>query len=510
MVFLQPRGGEQYLTIGNFFEEGEIQTVPAGNSEIPGAYYYVDNVCVAPLIANTEIQHSICEGTCFDLGGLPFCEAGTYTVDINEICPGSPGTITVVISSAPNEEVVIAPVSEINCYTPEVALDGSGSTGLGLGTSYWTGPDDFYSTNTVVAVSEPGTYSFYIPNSLGCVAIDSVLVTVNDDPPGLSIDPWGSWDCVSSFTTLIGNSNTPGATYQWVGPGTNETTSTVMVEEEGTYVFTVTGTNGCTATGEADLAPGYFFLAEANVEEPTLLGCNDYLSTFLIGSSNSTDVTYLWTGPGLNETEPVAETEQPGVYTFTVTSPNGCSNSSSVEVIQDIEVPDVVAYVATELDCELGTIYLEGYADSPGVSYNWSGPGIDVDFDGTPVTQEGIYIFTVTSIHNSCTGTDEIIITEEQLAIPTILDIQTPTVLGCNGSSVVLYGEADVSGASYLWTGPGLNDPNQLSAATTPGVYILTATCSKWLLNCRFNRSHPGKQFSRSSNHRFRKPDLPN
>ena len=54
-------GGERFLTIGNFRPFNKSHVVPAaeGNRQLPGAYYYIDNVSVTP--ADTATDPSIAE-----------------------------------------------------------------------------------------------------------------------------------------------------------------------------------------------------------------------------------------------------------------------------------------------------------------------------------------------------------------------------------------------------------------------------------------------------------------
>ncbi|MBK8339496.1 MAG: hypothetical protein IPK99_05555 [Flavobacteriales bacterium] len=60
-------------------------------------------------------------------------------------------------------------------------------------------------------------------------------------------------------------------------------------------------------------------------------------SVQLIGGSLTIGATFSWSGPnGFNSTDVSPFVSAPGLYTLTVTGPNGCTNTASVEVEQDI------------------------------------------------------------------------------------------------------------------------------------------------------------------------------
>ncbi|MBK9535122.1 MAG: hypothetical protein IPO10_08125 [Flavobacteriales bacterium] len=99
----------------------------------------------------------------------------------------------------------------------------------------------------------------------------------------------GTLTCTNTSVMLMGTGN---GTFSWTGP--NSFTSALqnpVVGAAGTYVLTVTGSNGCTSTAEAmvdqdDDIPG------ANATGGTLTCSNT--SVMLIGSGNG---TFSWTGP---------------------------------------------------------------------------------------------------------------------------------------------------------------------------------------------------------------------
>ena len=185
-------GDETHVTIGNFFPETDINIVYVGSSSfLSFGYYYADDISLYEVDENTVVDYSICSGECLTIGSNEYCDAGTYTVNLPEC------TFTINITMQDNGEVVIAPVSNIDCQAPNATIDAAASTGLSTAVIYrWTGPNNFSSTLEVVEVTDPGWYTFTIVSSAGCVAKDSIEVEYQ--LPGLSIAPLNDWDCISS------------------------------------------------------------------------------------------------------------------------------------------------------------------------------------------------------------------------------------------------------------------------------------------------------------------------
>jgi PKD repeat protein len=97
-----------------------------------------------------------------------------------------------------------------------------------------------------ILVSESGTYWVQLTNSQGCVAIDTVVVNANNIP---FVNISGNLIiCEGESTTLTA---TPGfVSYSWSNGFIN---STVVLDNPGNYILTVTDANGCTGIDVVDL-----------------------------------------------------------------------------------------------------------------------------------------------------------------------------------------------------------------------------------------------------------------
>src|SRR5690606_27527009 len=124
---------------------------------------------------------------------------------------------------------------------------------------------------------------------------------------------------------------------------------------------------------------------------------------------------------------------QGGTYTLTLTNPdNGCTDSGSVTVTENTEVPDAVANAEEEFDCITDEVQLNGNGSSTGpqFSYSWSGSGIVGPGNTFFVTINlpGTYTLTVLNNQNGCTATDQVLV-NENTSVPTSLEaVVTPPV----------------------------------------------------------------------------------
>src|SRR5207247_2579229 len=103
-------------------------------------------------------------------------------------------------------------------------------------------------------------------------------------------------NCTISSVTLSGSSTTAGATFAWSTSNGNivsgANTASPTVSKAGTYLLTVTGPNGCTATDSA-VVTADATLPVANAGADKLLNCT-ISSVTLSGSSSTVGATFAW------------------------------------------------------------------------------------------------------------------------------------------------------------------------------------------------------------------------
>jgi hypothetical protein len=239
------------------------------------------------------------------------------------------------------------------------------------------------------------------------VHIDDIkLVVLNDAGPDKTIN------CSGNATIGIPcNINEPSITYTWSpSTGLSCTTCTNPVASPTvttTYVLTVTGPTGCTATDAITVfvTPGP--TVNAGTDVAVCLGSSTQLN-----ATGSSGVTYAWLpATGLNNTtiaNPIATPTVTTTYTVTVTAANGCTATSGVTV--QISKP-ILTVTTTKAGCSNdinGTALVTATGSSP-FTYSWSIGQTSQTVSGL---NAGTYTLTVTD-HGGCITTSAVTITSQ-------------------------------------------------------------------------------------------------
>ena len=400
-------------------------------------------------------------GTLTNTTFAPITVTFTITPTANG-CTGPAITATVLVNPTPN--AVATPSSQSICtfnYITPIILTGNVAgttfnwnrnntatvTGiLGLGSGNISG----ILINTGIV---PVTVTFTItPTANGCPgpAITATVI-VNPTPVGtISIAPNPA--CVGSTVQLnaIG-----GAFYDWSGPQgwtSNQQNPTILLtshQQGGTYTVTITNAAGCPLVLKDTLQVNYPPIAEATYEQNT--ACTG--STLLIHGSGAG--SYAWTGPNgfsSNQKHPQIEhvtLANSGIYTFTVTSPNGCTATTTLNITINTP-PALSANPTLTQTCEGSKIQL--FATGSG-DFVWTGPATYTSTEQNPVIQNipmhmsGTYTVQLTA-STGCTSISsiEVKVYDQIHAVATASE---DTI--CEGQSLQLHAEG---GSTYQWNGP--------------------------------------------------------
>ncbi|MBK7408804.1 MAG: hypothetical protein IPJ40_12540 [Saprospirales bacterium] len=427
--------------------------------------------------------------------------SGTYELTLTNTLTGcqSIESIDVFDDLIPPVAEAGAPVA-ISCSLPNLQLDGTNSS---------SGPDFSYSwsainggnvvsgANTATpTVNNSGIYLLTVADlSNGCVAIDSVEVTLDTDAPLAMAAAPQILDCTHSEVLIsgIGSSLGPNFNYAWTTTDGNiisgEGTLFLTVNEPGTYDLTVSNElNNCTS--QTSITLGVDMLEPvAQIAAAEALTCA--VTSIQLDGTNSSqgpEFMYLWTtinGNIIGDNtllEPVVD--QPGSYNLLVTDiSNGCTSEIAAEVFLDVEAPAAEAGLPAELNCGISTLSLDGAgsASGPGYSYSWTTPDGNIlsgNNSLTPVIDEpGTYQLTVLNEANGCTTSDEVVISENLIAPQALVAV--PGILTCTTTSLTLDGapSTGIGGLTYAWstTNGNITGPAGIAVPTIdqPGDYQL-------------------------------------
>lgn len=419
--------------------------------------------------------------------GATAANAGTYSVTITVGgCTSAPGTVTVVVNSAP-----AAPTLGSNspiCAGSTLNLTSNFVAGA---TYSWTGPNGFTSSlqnptipNATTAAT--GTYSLVINN--GCNSPQSTIaVTVNATPAAPNASS-NSPICAGSTLNLTA-SNIAGATYSWTGPNSftsstqNPSIAGATVAASGTYSVTAT-VAGCTSVfGTTNVIVNPIPATPTpGSNSPVCQGATITLTTTAVAGA-----TYSWTGPAAfasalqNPTRTNATLAMSGTYSLTITV-NGCTSGTGTVNVVVNATPAAPTAGSNSPVCAGSTLNLTA-SNIAGATYSWTGPNGFTSSSQNPsipgITVAGAGTYSVTATVAGCPsafGTVAVVVNP----IPATPAPSSNSPI-CVGATLNLSTTA-VAGATYSWTGPNafssaLQNPSIPGAtAAAAGTYSLTIT----------------------------------
>ena len=265
---------------------------------------------------------------------------------------------------------------------------------------YWEGPSGFAGTSRGIYTYEPGIYYLTITDPLtGCENYGDVEVFEFTDEPGGEITSDGPLTCALTEVSLTASSMITDATFAWSTGGTNATEIVNMIGE---YTVTITDPfNNCTTELSIEVTE--------DIAMPDVSASNDGPITCSLPNVTLTalpaGLSYEWSH-GSTEESPMVNL--PGEYTVTVTDINGCTASSTTEVLENTDLPVIELEDIDICIGEDGTLVASG-GTSYALSNGETTPSITVT-----ITTTTSYTVTVTDT-NGCTDTAEGTITVNPL-----------------------------------------------------------------------------------------------
>lgn len=245
-------------------------------------------------------------------------------------------------------------------------------------------------TTPRLVVTAPGTYSVTVTAPNGCTASDTIQVGLLYQPtvnlgPDITLCP---------STTLTLNAFNPNCTYLW---STGDTTSSIIVNQPGTYSVIVTGPGGCTASDTMIFS--YFNSAFVEIGQP-VVNCG---STTLTIQNPQPGVNYLWSNGSVGVSAVIT---QSGRVIVQATTPDGCIAYDTTDVTI---YPEIHAGIGG-----LDTLYLNVPAQLVDASFPNPTSWIWIISDGgyytvqNPIhtfSNEGTYSITLIASNGFCSDT---------------------------------------------------------------------------------------------------------
>lgn len=412
--------------------------------------------------------------------------AGQYILTVTNPANGCFKTDTVLVARDTAHPVARAGRdSSITCEHG-VTLNGGAST-AGQGIAYrWVAPNgNLLGDSLTQPALVPGLYVLRVANSRnGCVATDTVAVTQNTTPPNANAGPDQRLTCITNSAVLQGSSNAGGQVrFLWAGPSINAANAnfpTPSVSMAGQYILSVEDTiNGCINRDTVVVAQDTV-RPLSNPGSNRILTCDNPTVTLNGGGSSiGAAIRYQWIGPNNTPlgTTISQMTATVGIYTLIIlNTSNGCADTATVEVTQDIASPVANAGGDKQLDCSITIVSLDGNGIG---NAQWIGPGINAanaNLLNPNVGVPGTYILTLTNPGNGCQASDTVLVRRDA-NLPSA-DAGNDQQITCRTPSATLGGGQTSMGGqfTYQWTDSNnaVLGSNPTLGVSNAGTYTLT------------------------------------
>jgi hypothetical protein len=231
--------------------------------------------------------------------------AGTYTLIVSsQGCASTTQATVIDISNHPTASISAVPDEIINCIYSNIQLLGS-AQGASSASYRWSENGSIVSTQQAILVDHPGLYILQVMDDLtGCTAIDSIVVSEDNNYPPLSAPTPAQLNCELTSTVLQGSSPVGGQILlKWATISANDTTylgsgSTLSISVPGNYyLIGFDPINGCYNAIPVTVTQN-ILTPSVDAGPDDVITCDD-VSIILNGSANGQGavLSYTWTAP---------------------------------------------------------------------------------------------------------------------------------------------------------------------------------------------------------------------
>jgi gliding motility-associated-like protein len=311
-------------------------------------------------------------------------------------------------------------------------------------------------------VTEPGMYVVIVsnPEASFCHGFDTVFTSEGDMPPPQLTGPPNL--CEGQNGTITITNSASYTSFLW---NTGENTSSIAVDEPGTYTVTVSNATGCVATASLTVGDN---AGPSGVLSPTAATCG--LSNGSIDLTMTPPGNYLYAWSNGSSTQDISNVP-PGDYEVTITDLNGCTSIIEEMIPDQPLVITINETITPNSSCNgfNGAINIS-VLPAGNYDYAWSNGADTEDISGLG---PGAYTVTVTT-GLTCIATDDFVIDDVSNAAD-INPIITVATCGLPNGSIDLQLVGGTAPFVFSWSnGDVVEDLSDLAA----GSYAVTVTGS--------------------------------
>ncbi len=416
---------------------------------------------------------------------------GEYSLTVTNLESHCTMTKNIFVSSNVTiPEFAISEPEMLNCDIESTSID-----------IFVNEPDDFDFTWTLdgnllpsnqndpsLLVSEPGLYTVQLTDkNTGCVNTESVEITRDTELPTVNILNTYSITCkepqIEITPNVVGQGNE--FVYFW-NPLNGNTVEEIeeagiVINEAGTYELQIFNEeNGCSSTEIIEVildntAPSVL------LAEPGVLNCYNESVEITANITEVENPIIEWNAGNGNIIQSLGNSiivNQEDRYTIhVVNAENGCSETVSIEILEDRVIPETDAGLGGLLTCDNSAFSLNGIASQGSIyTYTWSTTDGYILEGGSSlqpvINQEGSYLLTVLNEENGCTNSDPVMVLREENVPELIISDLTDPICSSDLGAINFI---DVEGGygPYLFSIDGGNTFNDTQSHTEllPGFY---------------------------------------
>ncbi|MFH1320500.1 MAG: T9SS type A sorting domain-containing protein [Bacteroidota bacterium] len=426
----------------------------------------------AALTASTSGTDASCNGTC-DGSALVTASGGASPYTYLWDDPSSQTTATAVglcagaynvtitdangCSATANYTVGEPPLLTVNLGNDTIV---NGSIVLNAGSSFASYLWSTGSTTQTITVISTGTYFVTVTDSIGCLASDTIVVTISSSGPVAGVsgtDAGCNGACDGNALVTVAGGTTP-YTYQWNDPAL-QTTATAINLCAGNYSVIVTDFAGLTDTAYIIVNEPVALTAVITGTNVSTCGAGDG-SASITASGGTLPYSYYWSNGSTTQN---ISGLQGGTYPVAVTDANGCIKNGNVTILEPPAITTLISGTdVSTCGASDGAADLTIIGGIAPYTYIWSDGNTTEDLTGLAA---GSYSVTIVDA-NGCITNNSTVISEP----PTVSATITGTDVSCSGgnnASADLTVTGGTAPYTYFWSnGAVTEDVSGLAAGT--------------------------------------------
>jgi hypothetical protein len=394
-----------------------------------------------------------------DQDSLP---AGTYQLTVTDSNGCSFGAGTVILQPTAPLSVTTG-VTDVLCNGAATGIITASVTGGTPGYRYsWSSGQTTQSVSGITA----GIYTLTVTDNNFCVVQRTDTVEQPASPLAVSsvVQPVSCNGLSDGSVDLTVSGGTAPYSYRWTGIVSSQEDLAGLAA--GTYGYTVTDANGCSASGTVVVLQPSRLVLSANVSPVRCFGeLTGSIDLSVSGGNGPYD--YLWSIG--NSTQDLVNIPT-GTYSVLVSDASGCTASATYSVIQPAS-PLGVSAVVSNAGCfgtATGSVDVTVNGGSSPYSYLWNTGATSQDLLGIVA---GTYSSTVTDAFGCSASVSATILQQDPLQLS--FSVTNVSCFGQSDGSVNLNVAATYPPFSFAWSnGNTQQDLNGLAA----GTYTVTVT----------------------------------